>query len=47
MNDGSNVVFEQGSIENKETKWEGLGSKYPLGLDNASKCCLGGSKGLP
>ncbi len=47
MNYGSKVVLENRSIKNKQTKWEGLRSKYPLGLDNAFECCPSGAKGLP
>jgi len=42
VNDGSNVVLEKISIENNQTKCEGLGSKYILGLDNAPECCPSG-----
>jgi hypothetical protein len=47
VNDGNNAVLEKRIIKNKETKWMGLGSKYPLGLDNASECYPNGSEGLP
>ncbi len=47
VNDGSNIVHEEQNMENKQRKWEGLGSKYPLSLNNAFECCPSRFEGLP